>query len=68
MGNGWINCGCGTVYTDAYGNPINTDSSNLPGTTTGGTASDTTGCAVNWGLIACAAIAAFVAISLAGKK
>lgn len=63
MGNGWINCGCTTTLTDAYGNPVNG-----PGSGADGSAVAT--CAPDFGLLACAAIAAIAAIGLAssGKK
>lgn len=60
-GCGWNDCGCSTIYTDAYGRPINTSSS--AGTVTGT-------CSPDWGLLAMGAVAAIAAIALAhpGKK
>lgn len=57
----WNNCGCSTIYTDAWGRPINGAGSGADGTPT------STGCAPNWGLWACAAIAAIAGIGLAGS-
>ena len=54
MDNGWNNCGCGTTYTDAWGQVINREQ--YP--------SNTSGCSVDWGLLACAAVAAVVALVL----
>lgn len=58
MGCGWNDCGCSTLYTDAWGNAIN-----------GGGGANTSPCTPNWGLIALGAFAAVVAMTMhKGKK
>jgi hypothetical protein len=57
---GWTNCGCSTIYTDAWGRPVNGAGSGADGTPTTGT-----GCSPNWGLLAFAAVAAIVASHMA---
>jgi len=61
-GQGWSNCGCSTIYTDAYGNVINGPNSGADGTPA------TTPCDTNWGLWALAAIAGVVAAHFASRK
>lgn len=60
-GCGWNDCGCGTIYTDAWGRAIN----DVSGAATSSTGSS---CGPPWGLIAMAALGAFAAISLTQPK
>jgi hypothetical protein len=57
MGCGWNNCGCGTIYTDAWGNPVSTGPVD---------ATATTPCAPDWGLLAMGAVVAVAAMAIAG--
>lgn len=59
MNDGWTNCGCGTIYTDANGNPIS-------GVATPSSSVDSS-CMPDWGLLALAGVVAIVAASLAPK-
>lgn len=63
MGSGcaWNNCGCSTVYTDAWGNPVNTGPFNP---------SSTASCSPDWGLLAMGALVAVGAMVMAsaGRK
>lgn len=58
-GCGWNDCGCSTVYTDAWGRPITGPGSGADGSATGGA------CGPNWGLLAFGALAALAAIAVA---
>ena len=62
MGCGWNDCGCSTVYTDAWGNPINTGD--------GGTSDGSATCSPDWSLIAMGIGAAILGLLMAsgGKK
>jgi hypothetical protein len=49
----WNNCGCSTIYTDAWGRVINGPNSGADGSSVA-----TSGCSNNWGLFALAGFAA----------
>ena len=58
MNNGWNSCGCSTVYTDAWGRPIN-------GPGTGSDGNPVAQCAPDWGLLALAGVAAIAGLLIA---
>ena len=60
----WTNCGCSTVYTDAWGNPITGPCSGADGSS----ASATGDCKPDWGIIAFMGFAAIVGMAMAKPK
>lgn len=59
---GWNTCGCSTIYTDAWGQPINGPGSGADGTPT------TTDCSINWGVVAMMGVATVLALVVTSAK
>lgn len=58
----WNNCSCNTIYTDAWGVPINGPGSGADGT------QPVNACAPNYGMLALIGVAALFGIAMAGGK
>jgi len=57
----WNNCSCNTLYTDAWGNPINGAGSGADGTQQ----AQPSPCTPNYGLLALAGFAALLGVMMA---
>ena len=62
----WNNCGCSTVYTDAWGNVINGTNSGADGSTP--VTSAATGCALDWSILAFIGVAGVIGVLMASGK